>query len=351
MKILVQGTNWIGDAVMTVPAMRELRRIFPDATITLHTRAWAEGIFSNADFIDEIVAYEKGASVFQDVRTQSKFLRKNKFDLAVVFPNSFASALTSALARIPRRFGYSKDARRLLLTDPILVPEWKGKRHEVFYYLNLVSEVEESIIGSDSVRNSEPHLELQVSHARRGEARKSLVSAGLSKPGKTVALGVGSANSRAKRWPVESYAKLNDYLQREIGANVVLLGATNETDVSQAVHQHAKFKPIDLSGKTSIDRATAILSEIDLLISNDMGLAHIAPAVGTKTMVIFGPTDPETTRPYSPNATVIRRPVECSPCMLRDCPIDHRCMERITVEEVYEQAKVILTDIPVKSKI
>jgi heptosyltransferase-2 len=228
------------------------------------------------------------------------------------------------------------------------MPEWKGKRHEVFNYLHLIAVLEESILDSESVMVADPQLDLAVSESRRSEARTYLTMAGIEKAGRTVALGVGSANSRAKRWPALNYAKLNDFLQRELGANVVLLGAANEAEVSHEVYELSKYKPIDLTGKTNLDRATSMLSEVDLLISNDMGLAHIAPAVGTKTMVIFGPTDPEITRPYSPHARVIRRQVECSPCMLRDCPIDHRCMERITVEEVFEQARIILTNMPPK---
>lgn len=344
MKIVVQGANWVGDAIMSIPALRELRRIFPDASITLHTRSWAEGIFKDADFIDDIQAFDRGRSAFEDVRRQSRLLREQEFDLAIVLPNSFESALAAWLARVPRRFGYSKDARRLLLTDAIQVPEWKGKRHEVYYYLNLIAEVEDSLRGTHSVGSSEPATGLEVSIERKEKARAMLISSGADRRKKTVGLGVGSANSRAKRWPAENYARLNDFLQMEMNANVILLGAANETDVAREVTAMAKLKPVDLSGKTSLETVTAMLSDIDLLISNDMGLAHIAPAVGTKTLTIFGPTDPDTTRPYSNNATVIRKKVECAPCMLRDCPIDHRCMTGITVEEVFDRAKMLLTE-------
>src|SRR5688572_33510026 len=111
MKIVVRGTNWIGDAVMTIPALRELRRIFPDAQITLHTRSWANGIFQDADFIDEILAFEESESKVRTVTEQVKLLKEQKFDLAVLFPNSFASAATVKLSKIPRRFGYAKEGR------------------------------------------------------------------------------------------------------------------------------------------------------------------------------------------------------------------------------------------------
>ena len=125
MKILIRSTNWIGDAIMSIPAMREMRRIFPDAHITLHTRSICEGLFSNASFIDEIVAYEKNRWPITDVYDNTAFLSEQGFDLALLFPNSFQSALIPFLSRIPSRIGYNKDLRGLLLTHPVAVPEWK----------------------------------------------------------------------------------------------------------------------------------------------------------------------------------------------------------------------------------
>jgi heptosyltransferase-2 len=153
-----------------------------------------------------------------------------------------------------------------------------------------------------------------------------------------VAIGAGSTNSRAKRWLPERFAELNDRLQRELGANVILLGSAGEEKVANKVMEKSVFKPIRLTGKTTLDEAVSILAEVDLLISNDMGLAHIAPATGTDTIVIFGPTNPDTTRPFSQRAEIIRKDVECSPCMLRDCPIDHRCMTWISTDDVFRAA-------------
>lgn len=344
MKIVVRGTNWIGDAVMTIPALIELRRIFPDAEITLHTRSWAKGLFRDAEFIDDIIDFERSESNLADVISQARVLREKRFDAAVLFPNSFASALTVRFAGVPKRFGYSKDSRRFFLSDPVTVPNWKAERHEVYYYLNLVSQVEKKILGTDTVSTREPEVKLSVSAKRRSRAREILAESGVDLSRQTIALGVGSTNSRAKRWEAQSYARLNDLLQRDLGANVVLIGARDELDVSDDVFKMSESKPVVLTGMTDLDEATAILSEVDLLISNDMGPAHIAPAVGTDTIVIFGPTNPATTRPFSDRGEIIRKTVECSPCMLRDCPIDHRCMTRITVEEVFERAKQRLAE-------
>ena len=341
MKILVRGTNWIGDAVMSIPALRELRRIFPDATITLHTRSWADGLFRDAAFIDELVTYDKSRWKIKDVYDNTQFLRDDGYDLAVLLPNSFESALTSFLTRIPRRIGYNKDVRGLLLTDPIAVPEWKSRKHEVFYYLHLIGEIERRVLGRDTVSLAIPDTSLKVSDERRNAAKSQMLGFGVDPAKKTVALGVGSTNSRAKRWPAQRYAELNDLFQIEAGANVILVGSKDEIDVADEVVKLSGKPPINLAGKTGLAEIVAILSEIDLLISNDMGLAHVTPAVGTQTIVIFGPTNPETTRPFSGNAEIIRKEVECSPCMLRDCPIDHRCMTWISVEEVFEAAERI----------
>ncbi len=340
MKILVRGTNWVGDAVMTIPALRHLRRIFPAAEITLYTRTWAEGIFRDADFLDKILTFDKTKSKIKDVLAQAKELRKYEFDLAVLFPNSFETALVAKLARVPRRFGYAKESRRFLLTDTVEIPAWKNERHEVFYYSNLIAAIEKEYFSRETVLETGPQIDLAVSAERRGAARKILEANGVDLSRKTVALGVGSTNSRAKRWHAESYAKLNDLLQNEAGANVILVGAKDETEVAREVYAGAEKKPLILTGKTNLAEAVALLSEIDLLVSNDMGLAHIAPAVGTATIVIFGPTNEKTTQPIG--SEIIRKPVDCAPCMLRDCPIDHRCMTRISPEEVFEKAKKIL---------
>jgi len=346
MKIVVRGTNWIGDAVMTVPALRAIRRSFPDAHIALHTRSWAEDIFRDADFIDEIISYDEDGTALKNAVTQGRALREKGFDIAILLTNSFESALAAKLARIPKRYGYSREARRILLTDAVTVPGWKNNKHEVFYYLNLAAEVEKRLLGSIAAANDEPLIDISISEKRRHGARSRLKGFGVDLSRKTVALGVGSTNSRAKRWPTESYARLNDRIQEELGANIILVGSADEKDVSDRVAAMAEQKPIVLTGKTKLDEAVAILSEVDLLVSNDMGLAHIAPAVGTKTLVIFGPTDPKTTAPFSPRSEIIRKEVECSPCMLRDCPIDHRCMRRITVDEVFERANTELTQEP-----
>ncbi|HSK73321.1 MAG TPA: lipopolysaccharide heptosyltransferase II [Pyrinomonadaceae bacterium] len=336
MKIVVRGTNWVGDAVMQIPALRELRRIFPVAHITLHTRNWTEGIFEDVDFIDEVLTIEPNESVFQ----QAKKLRERNFDLAVLFTNSFQTALVAKLGKVKKRFGYANEGRSFLLTDSVEMPEWKSERHEVFYYLNLVAEIEKNYFGTTKVWENEPRFDLKVSEGRKEQARNFLGKSGVDLSKNLIALCPGSTNSRAKRWQAESYAKLNDKLQNELNLSVVLIGAKDELDVSLEAAEKSIKKPVILTGATSLSEAAAVLSLCDLLVTNDTGPAHISAALGTKTLVIFGPTIPKTTQPW--NSEIIRKDVECSPCMLRDCPIDHRCMTGISADYVFMEAVKLL---------
>lgn len=334
MKIVVRGTNWVGDAVMQIPALRELRRIFPDAEITLHTRSWARGIFQDADFINRILTFDGDKSGLKTVVAESRRLRAQKIDLAVIFPNSFQSALMARLGSIKKRIGYASDQRSFLLTDALEIPAWKNERHEIYYYLNLVAEIEKKYFGQTKVWENEPQFDLKVSETRKIQAREFLSKNAVDLSKKTIAMVVGSTNSRAKRWQTQSFAELGDRLKNEIDANVILIGSPDELDVSLEVAAKSKTNSIVLTGKTSLAEVTAILNVCDLLIANDTGPAHISAALGTKTLVVFGPTNPRTTQPW--NSEIVYKSVECSPCMLRDCPIDHRCMTQISADEIFQ---------------
>lgn len=342
MKILVRGTNWVGDAVMTVPALRHLRRNFPDAHISLLTRSWAEAIFRDSDIADEIIAFDKTGSKVRDLRTQLALLRGARFDTAILLPNSFESAFVTKLAGIKKRVGYATDGRTLLLSDAVDVPSWKEERHEVHYYLHLADVAIEKIKGAKPMPAQETEPRIDVSDERRTRAREIFKQRGLDLSKKTVALGVGSANSLAKRWPAEYFATLSDLISERFGANIVLMGAPDERDVAEKVRDASKSKPVSLAGDTNLSDAVGILAEADILVSNDMGLAHLAPAAGTHTITIFGPTKDTTTRPLSKVAEVLRNPVDCSPCMLRVCPIDHRCMTGLRPEQVFERVIPVL---------
>jgi heptosyltransferase-2 len=343
-RIVVRGTNWVGDAVMTIPALRQLRRLFPDAHITLATRAWAEGLFADSDFLDDLQVHE--GSGLRSVVQQVRQWRKRNFDLAVLLPNSLETALVASLARVPLRIGYATDGRQALLTHPLALPEWRESKHEVFYYLKIVAELEWLAKQEQSFLATQPDGSLEVSEARRSTARDFLRARGVREGNLLVALCPGSINSRAKRWPAERYAALADRLIDELGAQVLLVGANAEAGVSQEVSGQMRNQPLILTGQTDLAELVATLSLVDLLVTNDTGPAHIASALGRPTLVIFGPTNPLTTRAFSPLGEIVRKPPYCAPCMLRDCPIDHRCMTAITPADVFERARTLLIEKP-----
>lgn len=335
-RVVIRGTNWVGDAAMTVPALRALRQLLPDAHLTLATRPFAKAIFDRADFLDDLLICE--GRLF----TQVSEWRRHRFDLAVLFQNAFAPALISRFAGVPLRIGYATQGRGWLLTSPLSLPEWRESRHEGFYYLNIIAEIDRLLNGASKVLDQPPVFDLQVSDEQRTQAKALLRAAGVHDDRTLVALCPGSINSRAKRWPVERYAALGDRFIDELGADVIVIGSPDELEASVAVRSQMKYVPIVLTGKTDLAQAMALLSLADLLVTNDTGPAHVAAALNRPTLVIFGPTNPLTTRPFASNAEILRHPPDCAPCMLRDCPIDHRCMTAISPDEVFERAVAML---------
>ena len=343
-RVVVRSTNWVGDALMTIPALRELRRLLPNAHLTLATRPWAKGLFEDADLVDDLlISNRRGLG---SVVSQVVAWRKGRFDLAVVFPNAFEAALIPAIARIPFRVGYATDGRSALLTNPLPLPEWRSSKHEVFYYLNIIGELERLLdpkqTGTQNVMENQPDAFLRISETRQIEALAMLRAFGIRDSRPLVALCPGSINSRAKRWPAERYAALADSLIEKLNAEVLLIGSPEELDVSLELSRSMRNKVFNLTGKTDLSQIAAVLSCVDLLVTNDTGPAHLAAALGRPTLVIFGPTNPLTTRPFSSVAELVRHPPDCAPCMLRDCPIDHRCMTAISPEEVFARAHVLL---------
>lgn len=345
-RVVVRGTNWVGDAVITVPALRSLRELLPEAHITLATRSFAKGIFAGADFIDELLVCEGS------LLAQAREWHRRRCDLALLFQNAFAPALIAKLAGVPLRIGYATQGRGWLLTRAVEPPDWRASRHECFYYLNLVSELARLFDREPSnILEQAPVFDLAVSRERKEQAAATLQGEGIRSDRPLIALCPGSINSRAKRWPVERYAALGDRFVDELQAEVILIGSAAELEVSLAVQTRMTHLPKVLTGKTDLAQVVAVLSLVDLLVTNDTGPAHVASALNRPTLVIFGPTNPLTTRPYSTAAEILRQPPDCAPCMLRDCPIDHRCMTAISPDQVFERAIAMLKPSPVSNKL
>jgi heptosyltransferase II len=334
MKLLVRATNWVGDAVMSVPALEAVRRKWPAAEITILARPWVAGLYEGQPFCDRVVtmdAMDRGEAA-QHFR---KALREDKYDTALLLPNSFASAWQAFRAGIRERIGYACDGRSLLLTKALRPPH-RGEipAHEAYYYLELLRRAG-WLENFPEVRESR----LRVSQTARDLAEARLAAAGAPRGVPRIALAPGAAFGPAKCWLPERFAGVCDRLIADSGANVIIFGAASESDAAERIVGAMRRPPVNLTGQTSIAETPGLLSACDVFLGNDSGSMHVAAAVGLSVVAIFGPTDPYGTAPLTERKTILREPVFCSPCFLRRCPIDHRCMKRIEESTVLQAVR------------
>jgi len=344
MRILVRAPNWVGDAVMSMPALRAIQSRHPEAEIAVLARPWVAELYRRDNsslrlLLDEASAQQGGV---EGRLRLSRELRAGGFDWVVLLPNSFDSALVAWLARIPRRIGYARDGRSWLLTDPVRPPA-KGDLppHQRFYYLELLRRA-----GLLDRLPDCPEIRIP------GDApagRQLFRRFGLT--GSTV-VGVspGAAFGGAKRWPPERFAKVAARLAEELEAEVALFGAAAESELCAVVAGQIGPRAFNLAGRTSLGQFIDLAAACACFLTNDSGAMHIASAVGVPTVAVFGPTDAEATGPAGPASRIVRVPVECSPCLLRECPIDHRCMLRVEAAGVEAELRA-LVEIPLVKSI
>lgn len=337
-RILVRAPNWIGDAVMCEPALRGLRSLFPQAEFTLLAKPAIAELFAVYPGLSHIVRYEDKSlhAGLSGKWTLAGTLRQQRFDLAVLFQNAFEAAFLTWLAGIPRRYGYATDGRVFFLTDPVAVPDRQALRHQVHYYWDLLRPL--GLAGAPAA----PMLTLPENEERAIQLR--LVEAGIAATDLVIGINPGSTYGGAKRWLPERFAETVARLSREIGrqegrtVSVIILGAKGEEALGHAIAARLTVRSLVLSGKTTIRELMAATKRCALLVTNDTGPMHIAAAFAVPVVAVFGPTDWRTTAPYGQEQGMVRQPVECAPCLLRECPIDHRCMTGVTVDQVYEAA-------------
>ncbi|MCL4523321.1 MAG: lipopolysaccharide heptosyltransferase II [Acidobacteria bacterium] len=339
MKILIRVPNWVGDAVMCIPALEAIRARWPDPEIALLGREWVSGIFQGQPWANRVLVFEhtRRHRGFFGLERLAREIRKERFDIAVLLQNAFQAAWLAWRAGVPQRIGYARDGRSWLLTKAIPVPKTgETPAHESYYYLELLRRAGwmEKLPALERIR-------LHVPPEAMGRAEEFLDRAGV--PGAPrmvrVAMAPGAAYGSAKCWPVERYAALADRLIAEFGADVILFGSAAEREVTGKIAAGMKRKAVQLAGETQIAELPALFASCDLFVGNDSGAMHVAAAVGLPVVAVFGPTDPEGTAPMTPRRTLVQQKVECSPCFLRHCPIDHRCMTRVEVEAVYSAAR------------
>jgi len=344
MKIMIRATNWVGDAIMALPALRAIRRRHADAHISIVARPYVADIYRDQQVCDELIHYDpKGEHRGWSGREKlAADLRARRFDVALLLQNAFDAAWLAWRAQIPKRIGYARDARSLLLTKAIPVPKpGEIPPHEKFYYLELLRRA-----GWLDQLPDEPHITLRVPDAGRQRAAQILLEAGSRPHAARIAVGAGASYGSAKCWPPDRFAKALNVLLSHTDADVILFGTPGELPVSAAIAAELQRPPINLTGKTPIADLPALLSQCHLFLGNDSGAMHVAAAVGLPVVAIFGPTDPHGTAPVTPRLTIVQQKPYCSPCFLRRCPTDHRCMTAITPAMVESALHTKIAEVP-----
>jgi heptosyltransferase-2 len=334
-RILIRSVNWIGDAVMTTPAIGAVRECFPQAEITLLANPLVSQLFSPHDWVDRVITFDR-KGIHRGIGGRLRLageLRRQRFDLAVILPNSFDSALVPWLAGIPLRLGKRSDGRGWLLSHRYTAPDVPG-RHEVRYYLDL--------LGHFGIRGSaaEPHL--VTTPAEDATAAGLLAANGIGPDRFMLGINPGATFGSAKRWYPERFAGVARSLATQWQAQVVIFGGPDETAIALEIERHLGGACLNLAGKTSVRELMALIKRCNFMITNDSGPMHVAAAFGVPLVAIFGPTDHTGTAPFTDRAVIVRKDVACAPCKLRECPTDHRCMTAVTAEDVVTAARNLM---------
>jgi len=333
MKIIVRAPNWIGDSILAVSAIDSLNKNFPQAQIWIAAKGWVKDLFSSYDFIKGIIPLP-AANNFKSLMNSAQKIKKFNFDTGVLLTNSFSSALLFYLAKIPQRWGYSRDGRGILLTKGVALKRQEDSSHQVNYYLGLIAGL--------GLKTSPPRLSFPLNQEEKAKAKETLLSLNVDFKQPLIILNPGATYGSAKRWPAEKYAKLATLLQERKKADILILGSQDEAGLAESIASSMKKKPLSLVGKTSLRLLAGLISHADLFVTNDSGPMHIANALKIPVTAIFGPTDPSITGPFQEPAVVIKKDVACWPCSYRECPFDHRCMLNINPEEVFGACEKIL---------
>jgi heptosyltransferase-2 len=326
-RILIRSVNWLGDCVMTVPAVQAIKKGRPDAHVTILCAAKLAEFWRLLPEVDEVLVFEPGDTVFKVARK----VRAGRFDVAVLFPNSLRSALE--VSTVPRRVGFAGHSRRRLLNQ--IVPKLSERKknpilrpvHQVNHYLAIAER-----IGARLEWDFPPELrDLPVNES--------------TSPHPRILVCPGAEYGPAKRWLPERFAAVITEVSRRRECGWFLVGTSRDREITAEIAGKAEGNVTDLAGKTSLTELMIHLRSADLLLTNDTGTMHLASMLGTPVLAIFGSTEPVLTGPMGEKSVVLRHQVECSPCFLRTCPLDFRCMKAVEVDEVVE-AVIRATDAP-----
>ena len=330
--IVIRMPNWIGDAVMAAPAIRVMREQHPGAKITLMAKASIASLFQKDPQIDAFFEFDK-KEAHRDLVYR---VRQEKFDYALLLTNSFSSAWLFYRAKIPMRVGYSKDWRHLLLSKSLPYPKSKTEEHMIKTYLRLSLKEAEKI---------EDTPKLYLSDQEKSCAKTFLKKCEISDDPLIIGINPSAAFGSSKCWLEERFHELSLKLLEDTKVILFFFGDAKSEEKVKRISNDLGPRAFNLAGTTSLRQLMALMNECDLFLTNDSGPMHMASALGTKVVALFGSTSPEATGPYN-NSRVIHKKVECSPCFKRECPIDFRCMRAISVEEVHQAVLEELQRVP-----
>ena len=344
-RVAVLVPSWLGDAVMALAAIGDVRRAFPDSALVVAARPSMAPLFRQVAGIDEVVERPaaRGLSSAWHWREDAARLAAARADIAILLPNSFASAWVTRAARIPERWGYRTDVRTGLLTRAVARP--RGSVHQSEYYRRLAAAL--------GMRTEGPPLPIAVGEEEAARARQVLLDEGCPGGARLVGVAPGAAYGHAKQWPPSSYAELIRRITADSDATAVLVGSAADRGAAIEVERglaragvtaraggNGLARWVNLVGRTDLALAIAVAAACRAFVSNDSGAMHLAAAVGVPVTALFGPTRERETAPLPADVhTVLTNLVWCRPCMLRECPIDHRCMTGISVERVLDAVR------------
>jgi len=328
-RVLVKEVNWLGDLVISLPALHAVRGSASDGRVAVLVRRELAGFFDGFDWVEVLpYAFRPGVRGLLDRWRLARDLRARGFDLAVLFPKSFDAALLVALARIPRRLGWRSDGRGILLTQAVPLPR-ERERHQSEDYLELLGHLRTGVAAAETPL-------LPVAPRQRDEMAAWLARRRANPSAPLIALAVAAAYGPAKEWPAEHFAALIDLLATA-GCECVLVGAPDERDRCAAVASASRAGALVVAGETGIGETIGLLSLCQGFAGNDSGATHVAAALGVPTVAVFGSTEPRRTGPRGGRTRILYQRIACSPCLARTCRYGHYdCLRAITPTHVVE---------------
>ncbi len=339
-RLLVVLPNWVGDVALATPALRAVREHYRDAHIGFLMRPYVREVLEPCGWCDEVFFWSSSRNKARrqhDFLRLARDLRGRQFEVALLLSNSFRAALLARLAGIKARIGYSRDGRGPLLTVKMLPDRVKGKYVPVSMvrYYGVLARYLGCTVDED-------RLELPVAEADRCAAEQLLASRGIAAGEKFIAINPGAAYGSAKCWPAERFAEVAEGLRRRTGMRSVVVYGPGEEQIATRIVQCAGDAALVPPRMVPLGVLKGLLARCEVLVTNDTGPRHFAKALGRPVVTVFGSTDPRWTETACPRERKVRVPVPCGPCMLKRCPLDHRCMQLVTAEMVCEAAVEVL---------